>query len=504
MGLATVYSRARDGLAAPLVSVEVHIANGLPGFSLVGLPEAAVRESKDRVRAAILNSGFTFPSRRITVNLAPADLPKDGGRFDLPIAIGILVASGEIRVEALDAQEFLGELSLSGKLRPVIGALSAALACADASRALVLPAENAEEGGRVADAEIYAATDLLAVCAHISGQQRLSAVQPVTEVYQSRDLPDLSEVRGQQQAKRALEIAASGGHHLLFIGPPGSGKSMLASRATGILPFLSDREALEVAAIHSLSIGGAAKRDWQQRPYRAPHHTSSAVALAGGGGQPRPGEISLAHKGVLFLDELPEFSRHSLEVLREPMESAEITISRAARQAVFPADFQLLAAMNPCPCGWWGDRSGRCACTQEQVARYNAKISGPLLDRIDLQLYVRPVAREQLSLTCEQSEESSQAVQARVCKARRRQEERQGKLNGRLLPGELQAVANTSREAQLLADQAMEKMQLSARGYHRVLKVARTIADLADRAEIAVEHISEAMQYRQLDRQKQA
>ncbi len=501
MALATVFSRARHGLDAPLVSVEVHLANGLPGLSLVGLPEAAVRESKDRVKAAIINSGFSFPARRITVNLAPADLPKDGGRFDLAIAIGILAAAGEIATDPLKQYEFLGELSLSGHLRPIIGALPAALACAKHNRQLIIPVDNGGEAALSSDNETLTADHLLSVCAHLAQRDPLPPAEQVSYLPVETDHPDLRDVRGQHQAKRALEVAAAGGHHLLFVGPPGSGKSMLASRFAGLLPPLSEPQALEVAAIQSISQGAVDLKAWKRRPFRQPHHTASAIALAGGGGIPQPGEISLAHHGVLFLDELPEFSRHALEVLREPMESGVITISRAARQAEYPARFQLIAAMNPCPCGWWGDANGRCSCTREQMLRYAAKISGPLLDRIDLQLYVKPVAAEQISVTHGHApSEGSEQIRQRVTLARQRQLERQGKANAALLPAELAGHIQLTAPALDVVDQAMQRLQLSARAYHRILKVARSIADLADRETVDTQHIGEALQYRQMDR----
>jgi magnesium chelatase family protein len=392
MSLATVFSRAQCGLEAPLVSVEVHLANGLPSLSIVGLPEAAVKESKDRVRAALTNCGFEFPSdRRITVNLAPADLPKEGGRFDLAIALGILAASGQVPRDTLAGYELLGELSLGGELRPVHGVLPAVLQAREAGRALILPEANGAEAALVRGAACLTAPHLLSVCGAFNGHDGQSLKQPVITA-QRQDAahpPDLAEVRGQAQARRALEVAAAGGHSLLMIGPPGSGKSMLAARLPGILPPLTEAEALEVAAIASISPQGFdPARHWGRRPVRAPHHTASGIALVGGGSLPRPGEITLAHHGVLFLDELPEFSRAVLEVLREPLETGRITISRAARQAEFPARFQLVAAMNPCPCGWLGDPSGRCRCSAEQVQRYRARISGPLLDRIDLHVQV--------------------------------------------------------------------------------------------------------------------
>jgi len=387
MAVAVLHSRALSGFDAPPVTVEVHLAGGLPAFHLVGLPDTEVKESRDRVRAALQNAQFDFPARRVTVNLAPADLPKDSGRFDLPIALGVLAATGQIPATQLAGHEFAGELALTGDLRSVRGALAMTLKAHRDGRAFVLPEASAREAAWVRDAMVYGAPSLLAVCAHLTGRQALvrcvAAAAP-----QSSALPDLCEVRGQALAKRALEVAAAGSHSLLMLGPPGTGKSMLAQRLPGLLPPLDEDEALISAAIHSLT-NAFRPAQWRCRPYRAPHHTASAVALVGGGSDPRPGEISLAHHGVLFLDELPEWDRRVLEVLREPLESGEIHISRAARQAVFPSRFQFVAAMNPCPCGYLGHSSGKCHCTPDQIARYRARISGPLLDRIDLQIEVR-------------------------------------------------------------------------------------------------------------------
>lgn len=498
MSLAVVYTRAQVGIEAPLVTVEVHLSNGLPGLSIVGLPEMAVKESKDRVRGALLNANFEFPARRITVNLAPADLPKEGGRFDLPIAIGILAASGQVPCEVLARYEFFGELALSGELRPVRGILPATLQAGDAGRRLMVPQANAGEAALVRTAVAYGAAHLLDVCAHLHGRTPLTALPPQEAHVPAAGSLDLADVRGQHHAKRALEIAAAGGHNLLMIGPPGTGKTMLASRLSGLLPEMTDSEALAAAAIASISETGFNVAQWRQRPFRAPHHTASGVALVGGGSQPRPGEVSLAHHGVLFLDELPEFDRRVLDVLREPLESGHITISRAARQAVFPASFQLVAAMNPCPCGYAGDGTGRCRCPEEHIKRYRTRVSGPLLDRIDLHIEVPTLPRTQLRAAT--PTESSACVRERVMRARGRQRARGVVANAMLSNREVDRYCALDAAGENLIDQAMTRLHLSARAYHRILKVARTIADLADSETIQVAHLSEAVSYRKLDR----
>lgn len=501
MSLARVYTRAQLGIDAPRVIVEVHLSSGLPSLSLVGLPETAVKESKDRVRSAILNSGFEFPAKRITINLAPADLPKDGGRYDLAIALGILAASEQMPAEGLEGHEFIGELALSGELQPIPGVLPAALQASKAEQKLVLPEQNAEEAALCSTGSFMAASSLAEVSTYLHGQQSLRDIVPIDASQVSRQplTPDLRDVRGQPQAKRALEISAAGQHNLLFIGPPGTGKTMLASRLPGILPPMSEEEALTSASIYSIS---NQNQDWQQqwriRPFRSPHHTASGVALVGGGAKPKPGEISLAHGGVLFLDELPEYSRKVLDVLREPLESGRIVISRASRSITYPANFQLIAAMNPCPCGYFGDPSGRCQCPPEQVRRYQGQTSGPLLDRIDLHVEVPPIPTEMLQQAPQG--ETSEQVQQRIVRVRERQLARQGCINAELT-GDLrdQMCTLVSDDRQWLLA-AIERLQLSARAYHRVLKIARTIADLNNRAWIERPHLLEALTYRTIDR----
>ncbi|WP_443114697.1 YifB family Mg chelatase-like AAA ATPase [Herbaspirillum seropedicae] len=501
MSLAVLRSRALAGMNAPPVTVEVHLANGLPSFAIVGLPEAEVKEARDRVRAALQNARFEFPARRITVNLAPADLPKESGRFDLAIALGILAASQQIPGDRLDDYEYAGELSLSGQLLPIRGAL--AMTCAmqhgasadERRRAFILPAANADEAALVTQAEIVPARSLLEVCAHFSGRDestRLARHRPQQDVI-APVYPDFSEIKGQLLARRAMEVAAAGRHSILLVGPPGAGKSMLATRFPGILPPMTEAEALESAAVRSLT-GGFDPARWRQRPFRAPHHTASAVALVGGGSPPRPGEISLAHHGVLFLDEIAEYRRSVLEVLRQPMESGQITISRAARQADFPARFQLLAAMNPCPCGYHGQASGQCRCSPEMVRRYQERLSGPLLDRIDMQLQLAALSPGELA--AQASGESSALIAARVAVAFERQTSRQGKPNSALAGAEIDRHCQPGPDAAQLLQTAMLRLGWSARAYHRVLKLARTMADLAAAEQIDRQHVAEAIQYR--------
>lgn len=503
MSLAVLHSRALAGLEAPPVTVEVHLGNGLPAFTIVGLPETEVKEARERVRAALANCRFDFPARRITVNLAPAELPKESGRYDLAIALGILAATRQIPSDVLENYEFAGELSLSGELRPTRGALAMTWRAAKSGRAFILPSANAAEAALVSEAIIYPASSLLEVVAHLTGKARLSRYNAPAPTANGNgegegEYPDLDEVKGQAQAKRALEVAAAGGHSLLMTGPPGTGKSMLAARFAGILPALSVAEALESAALQSLGSGGFRLENWKRRPFRAPHHSASSVALVGGGSDPQPGEISLAHHGVLFLDELPEFDRRALEAMREPLESGRVAISRAARQAEFPARFQLVAAMNPCPCGYLGHFDGRCRCSPDKVARYRAKISGPLLDRIDIQIEVPAVPRDELM--AQGAGEASRTVRGRVLRARERQLARQGKCNVELGPREIEAFCRLDGAADALLRQAITRLGLSARAYHRVLKLARTIADLAGAGGVSAAHVAEAIQYRRCDR----
>jgi magnesium chelatase family protein len=496
--MATVLSRAQYGMDAPLVRVEVDLGSGLPAFAIVGLPEAVVKESKDRVRAALTNCNFEFPHGRITVNLAPADLPKEGGRFDLPIALGILLAAGQLPANALANCEFYGELSLGGEVRSVKGALVAALAAARAGHALFLPSSNGTEASLASGCQVAAADHLLQVTAHLTGTSRLTFAMGGTLPAAMTHHHDLADVRGQAHAKRALEVAAAGEHSLLLMGPPGTGKSMLAQRLPGILPPMTDHEALESAAVRTLLGNGINLKEWRLRPFRSPHHTASAAALVGGGKHPRPGEISLAHHGVLFLDELPEFDRRALEVLREPMETGVISIARAAAQAEFPARFQLVCAMNPCKCGCLGDPTSRCRCTSAEVQRYRGRLSGPLLDRIDLQVEVPRLPTDSLLST--QRAEASATVAARVVRARELQVARQGGNNSRLTTAAIEEHCQPDARGRVLLERALTSFGLSARGYHRVLKVARTIADLAQAETITAVHIGEALQLRKLDR----
>ncbi len=498
MSLAILFSRANLGMYSPVVTVEVHLSNGLPHFAIVGLNEAAAKGSKDRTRSAIINSGFEFPGRRITINLAPADLPKDGAGFDLVIALGILIASQQFDTDAVEQYEFAAELALSGELRPIPGILPFALAAQKANKILVVAAENAEEASCVDDLQIIAAENLLQLVSHLCAQEKLSFFQKKNILISNDVHLDIADIRGQSHAKRALEIAASGQHSLLLYGPPGTGKTMLANRLPTLLPPLNLEQLLEVAVITSIS-GQKVKFEPQQLPpLRSPHHTISHAGLVGGGNPPRPGEITRAHHGVLFLDEFPEFQRRALEALREPLESKQITISRASRQLDFPANFLLVAAMNPCPCGHLGNPKQNCRCTPEQIKRYHARISGPLLERIDLQLEVPLIPHDVLIQTSITTNESSKEIQQRVIATRQIQLQRQQKMNNELTVKDLEQFCVLEQANQQFLELILQKLNLSIRSYHRILKIARTIADMAKMETIEKSHLLEAISLRRL------
>lgn len=494
MSIAVVQTRANAGIEALPVTVETHISNGLPSLSIVGLPETTVKGSRDRVRSAIINAQFEFPARRITINLAPADLPKQGGRFDLPIALSILAASNQIPINTLEQYEFIGELGLTGELRPVSGILPFSLAAQKANHTIIIPLENALEASLNKKTNILPAKSILQICSHLHGRELLTNYPAELSDLIPPVLPNLSEVYGQAHAKRALEICAAGKHSLLMIGPPGIGKTMLASRLISLLPLLNDEQALELAAIHSIRGQSLELSTWRFPPFRRPHHTASSIALVGGGNPPQPGEISLAHHGVLFLDELPEFDRRVLEALREPLESGNITISRAAKQTEFPANFQLVATMNPCPCGHLGNQINSCVCSTQQIRRYQKRLSAPFLDRIDICIEVNPLPKNYCLHKFK--EEDSESIRNRVKNAQIKQLKNFGKLNHKLSVELLEISNSLSSKDRRILQNSLEKFKLSTRSYHRILQIARTIADLSESEKIKNSHLMEALSYR--------
>ena len=498
MSLAILHCRAQYGTEAPAVTIEVFLSGGLPVFTIVGMPETAVRESKDRVRGALMSSGFEWPQQRITVSLGPAEMRKTGGRYDLSIALGILAARNQFPLKAIENVECYGELALNGELRPVSGLLPAVLKAHKSGRSVIVPRENAPEAA-LSGANVVPALSLLEVTAHLAGRETIEFAETEDRKVKRGSAPDLADVKGQQHAKRALEIAAAGNHNLLLIGPPGTGKSMLSRRLPGLLPEMSKQEALETAAVSSIAGIRTAAAEWRTRPFRSPHHTASAAALVGGGPKVSPGEISRAHNGVLFLDELPEFNRNVLEALREPMETGCITIARAGMQAEFPARFQLVAAMNPCPCGYLGDKQSDCRCSGDRVVNYRNKISGPLLDRIDLHVEVLRPSTDMLR-DRDPDGESSEVVAERVAHAWQRQRFRAGMANARLEGKALATACEVDDKCWSLLESAAERFNLSARAHQRVLRVSRTIADLAGAKNIAPPHVAEALSLRCLDR----